>query len=855
MTEQDIIQFDKRVLDAYRKVDWQKVIARSFMVEGPLPKNVDGIHDSITTWCGVRIAVSRSFVELLKGSVLSFSLKDEENPLAVAAGKAIHVVDVLWRALAILRPKTIRSTGSERSLQATIIKYMCLALDGDIYKFLKYHTHALFSKYEKDEYGESQEDPPSFGNDRPGTLFVGMLQRCLIQTISDRKDGRKLKRSRLARFTVSQGLKKGFPQMEMKDVINAFTGGAKDLTTIKTVPQDLLREIQRTVREVIPNGLDDSFLDETDHFATLSTHSCTESGRSSGGALGAIRAKYGKTRMLQLHSWDSFLVRISYHPVLGSWEDRVPMWGPAEDGLCGFRTEAIKRIFNSPAPELLRGETVVSRKPAKQAGRTTCQLDEMEIGHREFHREVVFKGIIEPLKVRPITVASMDVNALWQPIQRQMWTAMQRFPCFALTGRPVCEEDVTKIWKGSMDLADTFSNDSRLNSNMKRILKFNSADYRSATNVLAMSASLAAAEAACPNPVLQMVMRNGLCGNFMTYWDPETKHFAALGVQTNGQLMGSVFSFPLLCLINAAIVRYSFEQIYNRPLRLDEIPFLINGDDMLCMLPPFGFDLWKDLTSAVGLEPSPGKNYFSREFAMINSKIFDVSSSGVVEERPFVNFSFITGVRKGGERGGPKDGEELEDDFFKVTKTFEQSAAFHAKLPTSIQSRVEEAVWDCQLPKWKALGLSTTETGFNLTFNKDLQPDNRVDYLLATLSLGHYRPKNKIPAYRYDQGKDIVSTWRYQTSMSRSQGDSDCRFVRRVINKKTHTRSQKFIGVITNLEKLTPGQRAIRVKAVRLGTLLRSGREDHFRNSRTRSRFLLPTTERTLGPTDEHYGR
>ena len=257
------------------------------------------------------------------------------------------------------------------------------------------------------------------------------------------------------------------------------------------------------------------------------------------------------------------------------------------------------------------------------------QLDEIAVGRSEPHRQVVFKGILEPLKVRPITVSSMAVNTLWQPIQKQLWGAMQKFECFKPTGTPVTTENISDLYHKSRVLAGECGYDVSYGEFFD-LFKFDSADFRSATNVLAMPASLAACEAACPDPIGQMVMRAGLCGSTMSYYDRTDRMMKDLGVQSNGQLMGSVFSFPLLCMINAAVIRYTFELMYNRSFKLSEVPFLVNGDDMLCMLPPWGYELWRGLSSAVGLEPSPGKNYFSRNFAMINSKIFDVSGCGAI---------------------------------------------------------------------------------------------------------------------------------------------------------------------------------------------------------------------------------
>jgi len=94
-----------------------------------------------------------------------------------------------------------------------------------------------------------------------------------------------------------------------------------------------------------------------------------------------------------------------------------------------------------------------------------------------------------------------------------------------------------------------------------------------------------------------------------------------------GQLMGSPLSFPILCIINAAVTRLAFETAHGRTMSLVDTPMTINGDDVLfyshsdeC------YSIWKDLTAAAGLKFSLGKNYTSADFAMINSVLFRTST-------------------------------------------------------------------------------------------------------------------------------------------------------------------------------------------------------------------------------------
>jgi hypothetical protein len=820
--------FSKIVRDSFFKVDWQKVIARVAMTEGPLTSSTNGTHDLITTWRGVKIMLSMNFVRSLSREGKDWSLDrilvgEPTTPLAEAAAKAIHVVDVIWRALVILFPRIGECMNIERSLQATLVKYTCLSYDGDLFKFLKFHTCAFFSITEKDEYGLPQEMPEPFGSDKAGSLFVGVLQDFLKQKATNQKAPRQAK---TLRFTILQGIKKGFPLMDAEAVIKTFESGAKDLCSVKVVQHDLLAEIKRTAAEVCPLGLDDGFLTNSDPLESLSTHACLEAGRFRGGALGAVRESFGDST---LHAWDSFLARLSYHPKLGTWEDRIPMWGPAEEGLAGFRREALQRILNSTPAPLLTGESVVAKRPQKQEALTRAQLDELTVFRLGGEEKVCFQGILEPLKVRPITVSSFETNHLWQPLQKQMWRSLQNFPIFRLTGRPVDTSDIQEIYDRSREMCSRLKSDEYFGT-----YAFNSADYRSATNVLAMSASLAAVEGLCPNPVLKRIMYRGLCGNALTYRD-ENREEIFLGTQTNGQLMGSVFSFPLLCIVNAAVVRASLERAYNCKLSLKDLPILINGDDMLGMFPPSAFNDWREMTSQVGLEPSVGKNYYSPNFAMINSRIFDLED-GVMVRRPYVNFSFITGVRKMG--GQCFEQEEISDDTcLKAVAAFEQSADEHSLLPLPVQRRVEEAVWEYRSKLWYALGLSTGPSGFNLRFHPDIVEDNRLDYILARLRLGPFKGKLQIPAHTYEKGSDFRGAWRYHSSLCRT-GDTweECRFFRRLLGERKVC--NKYKSLLRETGRLTRGQRTVRVLGVRLQSKLTTGRRSFYENHRARSKIF-----------------
>jgi hypothetical protein len=87
--------------------------------------------------------------------------------------------------------------------------------------------------------------------------------------------------------------------------------------------------------------------------------------------------------------------------------------------------------------------------------------------------------------------------------------------------------------------------------------------------------------------------------------------------------MGSPVSFPILCIVNAAVTRYSLERSFDKTILLTDGAFLVNGDDVIFTIPSGCYQNWvKDVTSA-GLSPSVGKNFVSRRYGVINSQVYD----------------------------------------------------------------------------------------------------------------------------------------------------------------------------------------------------------------------------------------
>lgn len=108
-------------------------------------------------------------------------------------------------------------------------------------------------------------------------------------------------------------------------------------------------------------------------------------------------------------------------------------------------------------------------------------------------------------------------------------------------------------------------------------------------------------------------------------------------VQTFGQMMGDIKSFPVLCAINLSLWNLVNDSVQKVSWETSEIeilgtrkmdkkklnpPCLVNGDDFLAYAPRRIIDRWFELVNEFDLTASIGKTYVSTHVAQINSTNF-----------------------------------------------------------------------------------------------------------------------------------------------------------------------------------------------------------------------------------------
>lgn len=289
--------------------------------------------------------------------------------------------------------------------------------------------------------------------------------------------------------------------------------------------------------------------------------------------------------------------------------------------------------------------TFVSGDEAVEIGAVlnTHVLDIMELLTQEF--PVVPKALPEPFKVRMISKAESVV--MWQAsaIQKFTHALIQRLPELRLT-KESPDHDIE-------DILSSVVSTSPLGSD-----HFNVAgDYTGATDNLKSAASNPICDAISSafgfSPAVSTLYRKSLTGHIVYEDDvrkalkegyTEDETVTSLGPesgtimkdgkpvkfwrQTWGQLMGSPTSFPVLCLANycATLAALRSAEPKESRRKVGKSGIVINGDDIAFQATKPAISSWRGFTIAIGLSPSLGKNFVSKEFIQINSKMFVLTS-------------------------------------------------------------------------------------------------------------------------------------------------------------------------------------------------------------------------------------
>lgn len=265
------------------------------------------------------------------------------------------------------------------------------------------------------------------------------------------------------------------------------------------------------------------------------------------------------------------------------------------------------------------------------------------------HLRVKVHGILEPLKVRKITKGESVPYWFSRSTQKSMWSSLQKYIQFAPTGRPIERFDIMEL----------IEREKAVNSKVR--LDFNlwiSGDYSAATDGVDVRVTMGIFEELLKNndhltDDMKDILR-AVIGPQECYYPPVTvgkeKRQLEPVLQQNGQLMGSTLSFPLLCLINIITYWMTLEHYTGRVFKLNELPVIVNGDDILFRANEEFYDMWKNNIKKVGFTMSVGKNYAHPNIFLINSQMFwlhgDPYKKFDLQRVPMYNLGLLTGKAK-----------------------------------------------------------------------------------------------------------------------------------------------------------------------------------------------------------------
>lgn len=425
-------------------------------------------------------------------------------------------------------------------------------------------------------------------------------------------------------------LKRGMSPVRFLTVVEELMNHQKDMTKIVKTDEETLHSLGRTVAELFPkfDKRDISLLCSEQPLLEFqptvpSSAACYENNRRQQGAHRVIC----KNLEERVKSWQFGVLTQSQD----CEEDEVPPFTPILKAYPGYD---VKAAFD----EIL--ETCLSTYADKPVPATVVALR-------------------EPFKVRVITKSAAKANYVGVPLQKYMHSHLRTNTIFSALDHPLTTSDLSH-----------FVELKKLNPDWNLV----SGDFKGATNTINSDATCVAlgtvmARLNLSNEVQDLMEKvvsaqeihyRGALDGFKCSPDKIDGSYDAdlfdrflnrpnsavpdVTMQTNGQLMGSILSFPLLCMINASLFRQVVEEYEGREVSLarcyEVYGLKINGDDILFIAPQKLIDLWKQKVSMVGLYLSIGKNWVHPYIFTINSQLFTIKGDKLVETK-YVNWSLI----------------------------------------------------------------------------------------------------------------------------------------------------------------------------------------------------------------------
>lgn len=446
------------------------------------------------------------------------------------------------------------------------------------------------------------------------TLFTGeygrYIKRLFVTSVGQTRPSR---RSLSLACTILQ-LKRYLPPLPRILQLQAVRDCKKRLMKTEVTERSILDHINLVTKELFPLGWDNGGIPKY----TVTNKSCHESSRGAGGAQGFMFDPLNS-----IHApWKPLKKKSTLQLIQETIEI---MDGTRKKKNTETKTAPIITVpYSYEEYDLTRMDS--NSVTLRQHPLAIRPIDYFEEALRTAPDQLQARMEIveDPLKARVITKNNWQCTIL-KPLQKMIHGRMRQDSRFELMGKQIDSDVINAIplFPGA---------------------KWVSGDYAAATDNLHADVTETCLEAILSSmtgrfsriPEFQSLALRSLTN--LEIFHPEVGSF----IQTNGQLMGSLLSFPILCIANYAMWDLTYTKFYGkRPtgLGMNGAPdrVRINGDDIAFASVPEMYELWKNLVVQIGLEPSMGKNYFSNQMVMLNSRPFIWDE----ESRQMVNLKWL----------------------------------------------------------------------------------------------------------------------------------------------------------------------------------------------------------------------
>jgi len=535
-------------------------------------------------------------------------------------------------------------------------------------KFLKYKFSAFFSYHLRGELPKAPFDVP----DHPGHVIGGSAGRFLSLQLRGMRPGSPRKNF-ITALELCVGvlyLKKGMPRASEADLAAACLKTSKVLTETQRLPTcdipyldrtvqfpDILKQIQRTCVEIVrtaPPGMVSEFGPSVLHRPYApSIKANVVDNRMNFGTLGTL---FREGFIVEPEAYDDRLTEFFTRPRMSNDDEEFfNMSLSLERDLDEFGREIVDpRRGRAEYRDAVKISEPVGANEHDEVRESSDEVrplvvePDWKLRFQHYYTDLYervrkasrngrfskFKvrlvALAESLKIRVISKGPPLKYWLLKPIQKFLSKLLGTHPCFKLTRQTITASFLSEFFGGEVcDCPESGCS-----------CLFHSLDYEGATDNLNPDCSAEAVSAL--NKELNMPEDLG-----KDFLDALIHHTIDGRPQLWGQLMGSPVSFPILCLVNLAMIRFSYELSVGKKVSILNCPALVNGDDGLVRAPSSFLGIWKQIAALAGLKPSLGKVYSHPLYANMNSTSYlwdpDTQSFSHI---PFVNMGLALGYQR-----------------------------------------------------------------------------------------------------------------------------------------------------------------------------------------------------------------